>query len=188
MARMDTDWNLKKVAPFLKCYNCYKSSQRGEQAIRGALAAGRGEKRRACNTSLEFDIPPPITLSSGYGSPSTKLSDFRQSVWSGKERECKQTLKKKNVPRIITSLLMSSPPIRISHRLFRYRYSNSRNVVACCPSFSRPVARPPRRACSKAIKKSQKVKMVLWYLLQNSTGAICVWVRTLINDLITELT
>ena len=182
MARMDTDWNLKKVAPFLKCYNCYKSSQRGEQAIRGALAAGRGEKRRACNTSLEFDIPPPITLSSGYGSPSTKLSDFRQSVWSGKERECK------HVPRIITSLPMSSPPISISHRLFRSRYSNSRNVVASSPPFSRPVVRAPQRPCSQAIKKSQKVKMVLWYLLQNSTGAICVWVRTLINDLITELT
>ena len=37
----------------------------------------------------------------------------------------------------MTSLLMSSSPIRISTRLFRCRYSNSRDVVASCPSFSR---------------------------------------------------
>ena len=38
---------------------------------------------------------------------------------------------------------MSSPPISISHRLFRCRYSNSRDAVASCPSFSRPAARAP---------------------------------------------
>ena len=37
----------------------------------------------------------------------------------------------------MTSLLMSSPPISISHRLFRCRYSNSRDVVASSSSFSR---------------------------------------------------
>ena len=41
----------------------------------------------------------------------------------------------------MTSLLMSSPPISISHRLFRCRHSNSRDAVASCPSFSRPAAR-----------------------------------------------
>ena len=35
----------------------------------------------------------------------------------------------------MTSLLMSSPPISISHRLFRCRYSNSRDVIASFPSF-----------------------------------------------------
>ena len=35
----------------------------------------------------------------------------------------------------MTSLLMSPPPISISHRLFRCRYSNSRDVVASSPSF-----------------------------------------------------
>ena len=34
--------------------------------------------------------------------------------------------------------------------LFRCRYSNSRIVVASSPSFSRPAARVPRRACSQA--------------------------------------
>ena len=50
----------------------------------------------------------------------------------------------------MTSLLMSSPPISISHRLFRCRYSNSRDAVASFPSFSLPAARAPQRACSQA--------------------------------------
>jgi len=41
----------------------------------------------------------------------------------------------KHAPRVMTSLLMSSPPISISHRLFRCRYSNSRDVIASSPSF-----------------------------------------------------
>ena len=39
----------------------------------------------------------------------------------------------------------------ISHRLLRCRYSNSRDLVASSPSFSRPVARAPQRACSQTI-------------------------------------
>ena len=35
----------------------------------------------------------------------------------------------------MTTLLMSPPPISISHRLIRCRYSNSRDVVASSPSF-----------------------------------------------------
>ena len=51
---------LEKVAPFLKCYNCNKSSQRASYPGRSGGEAG--EKRRTYNTSLEFDIPPPIPL------------------------------------------------------------------------------------------------------------------------------
>ena len=50
---------------------------------------------------------------------------------------------------------MSSPPISISHRLFRCRYSNSIDVVASSPFFSCPAARAPRGACSPANKWSQ---------------------------------
>ena len=55
---------------------------------------------------------------------------------------------------VMTSLLMSSPPISILHRLFRCRYSNSRDLVASSPSFSRPAARAPRTACSQASSKA----------------------------------
>ena len=95
---------------------------------------------------MEFEFH----LQSPCGSPSTQLWDFRQSTRSGNERECKKNIEK-HMPMVMTSLLMSSPPISIWHRLCRCRYSISRNVVASSPSFSRPAARVARRACSQAI-------------------------------------
>ena len=44
----------------------------------------------------------------------------------------------------MTSFLMSSPPSSISHRLFRCRYSNSRDVVASSPSFPAPPPGHPK--------------------------------------------
>ena len=61
-----------------------------EQALRGALAAGREKEREVATTFLEFEFH----LQFPCGTPSTELSDFRQSARSGKEREYKQTLKK----------------------------------------------------------------------------------------------
>ena len=60
-----------------------------EQALRGALAAGREKEGELATASLEFEFH----LQFPCGSPSTELSDFRQSARSGNERECKQTLK-----------------------------------------------------------------------------------------------
>ena len=54
-----------------------------EQALRGALAAGREKEGELAITSLEFEFH----LKFPCGSPSTELSDFRN------EREGKQTLK-----------------------------------------------------------------------------------------------
>ena len=119
-------------------------SLRASSPGRSGGGAGKG------STSLEFEF----RLQFPCGSPSTELSDFRQSARSGNERECKQTLKNtwNHVPRvmIMTSLVMSSPPINISHGLFWCRYSNSRGVVASSSSFFLPAARAPRRACSQA--------------------------------------
>ena len=61
---------------------------------------------------MEFEFH----LQSPCGSPSTQLWDFRQSTRSGIERECKKNIEK-HVPMVMTSLLMSSPPISISHLL-----------------------------------------------------------------------
>ena len=108
-----------------------------EQVLPGALAARREKEGELPTKSLEFEFH----LQFPCGSSSTELSDFRQSARSGNERECK--IKKnigKHVPKVMTSLLMSSPPISISYQLFRYRYSNSRDVVA-----SSPFLFPPRR-------------------------------------------
>ena len=111
------------------------------ESSQGLSGGGTGKGRTACKFELHLQFPG--------GSPPTELSDFRQSARSKNERECKQTLKKK-VPRVMMSLLMSYPPISILRRLFRCGYSNSRDVVARSPSFSRPAARAPRRACSQA--------------------------------------
>ena len=85
---------------------------------------GGGEGGRAYNEVSRIWIPPPIPC----GSPLTELSDFCQLAWSGNEHECKQTLKK-HMQRLMMSLLMSSPPIIISHRLFQCRYSNPWDAV-----------------------------------------------------------
>ena len=108
-----------------------------EQVLWGAFLEKEGE---LATTSLEFKF----NLQFPCGSPSTELSDFRQSARSGNEHKCKQTLENtwKHVSRVMTSLLMSSPPISISHRLFRCRYLNSRDVVALFP-FPAPLSERP---------------------------------------------
>ena len=86
--------------------------------------------------SLKFEF----YLQFACGSLSTRLLDFWQSAQSGNEGEWKQTLKKtcRHAARVMTSLLMSSPPISISHWLFWCKFSNSRDIVASSPSSSCP--------------------------------------------------
>ena len=66
----------------------------------------------------------------------------------------------------MTSLLMSSLPTSTSHRLFRCRYSTSRDVVVSSPSSSRA----PRRVCSQARKtlllKSTSINIFLLSVLR----------------------
>ena len=52
--------------------------------------------------------------------------------------------------RVLTSLLMPSLQINISHWLFRRRIFKFQRHNCKLPSFSRPAARVPRRACSQA--------------------------------------
>ena len=74
------------------------------------------------------------------------------------------------MPRVLTSLLISSTPISISHRLFRCRYSNSRDVVASSLFFSRPATRAVRKACSKAETKSKQKRH---YYISQLVRALC---------------
>ena len=60
-----------------------------EQALRGALTAGREKEEELSTTSLEFEFH----LQFPCGSQSTELSDLRQSARSPNDSECKQTLK-----------------------------------------------------------------------------------------------
>ena len=113
-----------------------------KRRVRCYYGGGAGKERKACNLQRLWDLN---SASTSPMAPRQLMSDFRQSGQSGNERECKQTLKNmwKHAPRVMTSLLMSSPPMSISHRLFRCRYSNSRDVIASYPSL-------PRRTCSQA--------------------------------------
>ena len=97
-----------------------------EQALRGALAAGWEKEGELATMSLEIEFCFQFPCSF----PSIEQSDLRQSARIGNERECKQTLKntRKHVPMLTTLLLVSSPPISNLHRVFRYRYSFSRDV------------------------------------------------------------
>ena len=56
-----------------------------KEAPWGALAVGREKKGELATTSLEFEFHFQFPC----GSPSTELSDFRQSARSGNVRECK---------------------------------------------------------------------------------------------------
>ena len=111
--------------------------RRKEVINKSWLAWWQGWKRMEMEFESHHEFP--------CGSPWTGLSDFHQSARSGKDCECKQTLKRK-VPRVVTLLVVSSTPISILHRPFWCRYSNSRDVVASSPSFSYPTARVPQRA------------------------------------------
>ena len=59
------------------------------QALQRALAAGLEKEGELATASLEFEFHLQFLC----GSPSTDLSDFRQSARSGNERKCKQILK-----------------------------------------------------------------------------------------------
>ena len=104
----------------------------------------RGGQRRAGHYVTGIWIPPPI--------PPWSLVDWavKFSPISAKRKRARmKTNIKKHMPRVMTPLLMSSPPTSISHCLFRCRYSNSRDAVARSPFYSHPAARAPRRACSQ---------------------------------------
>ena len=119
----------------------------------GALWQRAGKKKEsACNNVSGIWILPPIPLWLPVDwtvrfppiSGKRKLERMYTNI-------AKHVIVRANAPRVVASLLMSSPrTISISHRLFRCRDSNSRDVVASSPSFSRPAARAPRRPCLRA--------------------------------------
>ena len=126
-----------------KCFDPL-SSLRASSLRRSGGEARKG--RRAPYYVSGIWIPPliPLWLPFDWAVRFLPISAKRKRarMWTNIE---------KHVPRVMTSLLMSSPPISFFTRLFRCRYSNSRDVVASSPSFFRPAARAPRRACSQAI-------------------------------------
>ena len=127
------------ILPLLKSSSIANKDVACEQAHRGALAAGRKKLRLWILNSNSPVAPRRLSCQIFANQREAEASANVNNV-------------EKHVPGIMTSLPMSSPPINISRRLFRCRFSNSRDVVASCPSFSCPAARAPRTACSQANK------------------------------------
>ena len=118
-----------KIKPQLN-HNISMADIACEQTLRCALAAGREKEGELATLSLEFEF----LLQFPSGSPSTELSDFRQSAHSSNKRECKQTLK-------------NTWQGWWRHYLCHLRQSAFRIVIA---SFH-PAVRAPQRACSQAM-------------------------------------
>ena len=97
--------------------------------------------RRCSFPSLRSSSPGRSVVESGKG----RRSSLQLRLWNLNSPISANI--KIHVPRVMTSSLMSSPPISISHRLLQCRYSNSRDVVASSrapASFSRLAASLPR--------------------------------------------
>ena len=131
-----------------------RSSGCGSLRARCPGCSGGGAKKggRACNYVSGIWIPPPFPLRLPVD------CTVRFPPISAKRKWARMyTNIEKHVPKVMTSLLMSSPPISISHRLFRCRHSNSRDAVASCPSFSRLAARAPGElACRLRLWRLQR--------------------------------
>ena len=102
------------------CDGCHwkdSNSTVAESKLSGHSGGGLGKGRRACTTWLEFEFHrPPIPL----WLPVDWAVRF---PWISK----KQKIMSKDVNKHWKT--SSSPPISISNRLFRCRYSNSRDAV-----------------------------------------------------------
>ena len=121
-------------------WDFFSSSNSLRASSLGCSGGRAGKGRRACNYVVGIWIPPPI--------PRWLPVDWavRFLPISVKQKQARMKTKiEKHVPRVT-----SSPPISISHWLFRCRYSNSKDVVASPPSFSRPSTWASRRACLQA--------------------------------------
>ena len=117
-----------------------------EQALRGALTAGREKEGELSTTSLEFEFH----LQFPCGCPSTELSDLRRSAWSRNDSECKQILKNTCQGLWRQTIAITANPhfaSTFSVQVFKFQRLI---LVASSPSFFRPAAKAPRRACSRS--------------------------------------
>ena len=120
---------------FLKAYIYCSITLRASSMGRSGGGAVKG--RRACNYVSEISIPPldPLWRAVDWAVRFPPIRAMRKRARMSSNIE-------KHVPRVMTSFLMKSPPISISHRLFRCRYLNSRDVVALFP-FPAPLSERP---------------------------------------------
>ena len=121
----------------------------------GRSPAWREKEGQLATTSLELEFHPQLPC----GSPSTKLSDFRQLARSGNECECEQILKGNDV---ITNVISANRHFvsTFSMKIFKFRRRS------CKLSFLFPPRRQSApRTCSQA---------VLYYVEEPKLMRFCV--------------
>ena len=123
--RRTATWNL-----FVNLIAC-------NQALRGHSGGGAGKERRARNYVSTIWNPPPIPLWLSINWA------VRFPIMSVKQKWAKMSA---NIEKHVKDQSANQ------HFTFWRRYSNSRDVVASSPFFSRPTAiRLPQGACSQAL-------------------------------------
>ena len=135
-------WKFRKKHQVHGTKNGYLWSKSLQASSLGCSAGGAGNERRACSYVSGIWIPPLISL----WLPINWTVRF-PPIRAKQKWVQRSTNIEKHVPRVLTSLLMSSPPISILHQLFWRRYSNSRDVVASSPFLFCHAYRAPKRAC-----------------------------------------
>ena len=114
-----------------------------EQALRGALAAGREKEGELATTSLEFEFH----LQFPCGSPSTELLDSANQREAETRANVNKHWKTRAKGNDITNVISANQSFAstLSMQIFKFQRRS------CKLSFlSRPAARAPRRACSQA--------------------------------------
>ena len=96
----------------------------------GYFGGGAGKWTIACNyiSGIWFLPPIPLWLPIDWAVRSLPISMKAETSVKYVNKHIE-----KHVPKVMMSLLVSSPPISISHQLFQCGYSNSRDVVASSP-------------------------------------------------------
>ena len=114
-----------------------------QESSLGCSGSRAGKGRRACLRNFNSTSNSPVAPSQ----LSCQISaNQRKAETSANVNKHRKAGAKGND--IITNVISTNQHL---HQLFRCRYSNSRDIVACSPSFSRPAARAPGRACSQAM-------------------------------------
>ena len=113
-----------------------------EQAVRGALAAGREKEGELATESLEFDYLHRKSRWESWSAEMTLVIIFHV-FFNVCLHSCSFPLR--------ADRLKSDRTVDGEPQGNWWRNSNFRNVLASSPSFSRPAARAPRRACPQAL-------------------------------------
>ena len=136
-----------------------------DQATQSALAAGREREGELATTSLEFEFHLYIPC----GSPSTELSDCRQSARSGTSTNVNNHWKihtKDND--IISNVISANHYVALTFLMQIFKFQRR----SCKLSFLySPTARASRRACSQARKGFSTVFRLL--LTSIHSGLMC---------------